>query len=136
MADILNAQIDSIDAEITRLNGEIDDLTACLTDVPDPSELCTCICTRKTNLMNTVTSLENTKTEFQAKLALFTTGWGTERQAMVDEINTNYPNTYNYQLNELLRQNDTDRQTEFFTLYSQATTTFLKGIVLKQFFNQ
>jgi predicted nucleic acid-binding Zn-ribbon protein len=129
--NVLNAQIASLDNEITNLNAEITQIDGCTVT---GTELQACVNQRKTNLQNNVTSLTNFKTELESKLATLQGGWSASRQTVVDAISIDFSGIYDEHLNNLLRD-ESEKQDEFFTMYAQADTAFLKELAIKEFFH-
>lgn len=129
--NVLNAQISSIDTEITNLNNEIAQIDAATVT---GAELQACVAQRKANLQNNVTSLTNFKTQLETKLSTLQSGWSAPRQTVVDSISSDFSGTYDEYLNNLLKET-TEKQDEFFTMYGQADTAFLKELAIKEFFH-
>lgn len=116
---ILTNEISSIDAEITAIDNE-----TCSSTV----QLCADI--KKASLESNKAVLENNKTNIEAKLTLLTTSWNGSQQTIVDDVNSRHPNVYDEALVDLLVDNDTDRQNEFFTAYGDAANNLQKDFVL------
>jgi hypothetical protein len=129
--DIVNSQISSIDAKIAELNTCINEIDTC--GGATGAEIIQCLADRRAEMDAVVTSLTNFKTELQAKLAVLQAGWGSPRQTIVDGISTDFSGQYDYLLNNLLKDAE-DQKVTFFTLYEQASTTFLKETVIRFFF--
>jgi hypothetical protein len=129
--DILNSQIASMTAEIAALN------TLKTTIQADPStgtELTAMVTAQLASIDAQITAYTNMQTQFQNSLNVLTTGWTTDQQTYVTDINTLFPDQYTQQLTTLM-MDSSDDQAAFFTPYSQATTTFMKQNIINCYFN-
>jgi translation initiation factor 1 (eIF-1/SUI1) len=128
---IVTSQISSIDAEIEKMNAEVSNIDgATITG----AELQALAAARKSSCQTNCTALEAFKTKLEAKLAVLQGGWSAPRQTIVDGISTDFSGAYDENLNNLLKDT-TEKQDEFFTVYAQADTEFLKELAIQQFFN-
>lgn len=130
--ETINQQIASIDEEITLVQEEINNIDS---SSANGLELSACVGIRRDELVLILEQYNDRKDELVERKNTIETSWDETRQAVVDSINTEFNDLYAGGLNEFLFETD-ERKTEFFTIYPQADTTFLKELVLKQFIRQ
>lgn len=116
----------SIDDQIAEMDVRIADFTSQIA-VLEPAcsveneELCAMICRKKSRLQRLLENYNNMRDRLVASKANHDSGFSTEQQTIVDEINTTYSNAYSSKLNEL-KKDTAERKTKFFELYAAAVT--------------
>lgn len=118
----LNAELVKINNDLTEIDGENIGHAGLNNYVVDYRE----------NLVKSKTYLEKTIAIFQAELDELTSASFTdEQQTIVDEIIATHGTTYEDKL-EHLKCDTSEKKTEFFDIYSNASSNLLKKIALEK----
>lgn len=124
----------SIDFQITEIEARITDVTAQIA-VLEPAcnvenqELCDLVCRKKNRLQRLLANYSSMRDRLVASKANQESGFSTEQQTVVDEINTTYSNAYSVKLDEL-KKDTAERKTKFFELYAAAVASEVGQVFL------
>lgn len=129
-----------IQNQISNLQNSVTSFNSCITAIdassPVGAELIAAVANHRAHLVMEISAFETQITSLQAELASVEAMWTSGQQTIVNQINTTFTGSSSYATNmDSLMFAGSTAQSQFFTPYCQANTTFLQEIVIRNYFN-
>jgi len=129
---IFTAQIASLDTIIADLTSQKTTLEAIVVSNPSVSGI---LATKISNITTNITAIQNQKNGIQARLDKLNAGFTAPEQAIIDDINTKFPDKYVNKFNYLLLDASSDERTAFFVDYAACPCDCSREVVVDSYLN-